>query len=75
MWKLSLIAVQVTGLVTTPGGSFGGDQVLCKLPGVVVQVAGLVTTPGRSWDRYKVLWKGGGVDPNPKLLRHCFAQK
>ena len=48
MWKLSGVVVQVAGLVTTPGASFGGDQVLWKLPGVVVQVAGLVTTPGGS---------------------------
>ena len=50
--------MQVTGLVTTPGGIWGGDQVkgqswdgyqvLWKLPGVVVQVTGLVTTPGGS---------------------------
>ena len=40
--------VQVTGLVTSPGGSWDGYQVLWKVPGVVVQVTGLVTTPGGS---------------------------
>ena len=49
--------MQVTGLVTIPGGSESGDQVFWKLPGVLVQVAGLVTTPGGSWDGYKVLRK------------------
>ena len=53
--------MQVTGLVTTPGGSWGGDQVLWKLPGVLVQVTGLVTTPGGSWDGDQVLWKLQGV--------------
>ena len=28
LWKLPLVGVQVTGLVTTPGGSWDGDQVL-----------------------------------------------
>ena len=53
--------MQVTGLVTTPGGSWGGDQVLWKLPGVVVQVLGLVTTHTVSWDDDKVFWKLPGV--------------
>ena len=38
----------MAGLVATPGGSLGGDQVLLKLSGVGVQVVGLVTTPGGS---------------------------
>ena len=40
------VVLQVTGMVTIPGGSWDGDQVLWKLLGVVVQVAGLVKTPG-----------------------------
>ena len=48
--KLSGVGVQVTRLVTTPEGSWGGGQVLWELPGVGVQVAGLVTTPGGSLD-------------------------
>ena len=46
LWKLPGVVVQVTGLVTTPGGSWGGDQVLWKLSGITVQVTGLVTIPG-----------------------------
>ena len=42
--------MQVRGLVTTPGGSWDGKQVLWKVPEVVAQIAGLVTTPGGSWD-------------------------
>ena len=53
--------MHVTGLVTTRGGSWGGDQVLWKMPGVVVQVTGLFTSPGGSWDGYQVLWKLPGV--------------
>ena len=41
--------MQVTGSVTTHGGSWDGEQVLWKLSGVVVQVTGLVTTHGGSW--------------------------
>ena len=44
-------------MVTTPGGSLDGDQVLWKLPGVVMQVAGLVSTLGRGWGDEKLLWK------------------
>ena len=40
--------VQVAGLVTVPGGSWGGNQVFLTLSGVGVQVTGLVTTPGGS---------------------------
>ena len=60
--KLSMVGVQVAGLVGTPGVSWGGDQVLLKLSGVRVQVARLVTTPGGSLDAtkfcgsYKTLW-------------------
>ena len=49
--------VYVVGLVTTPGGSWGGYQMSWKLPGVVVKVTGLVTTPGPSLGDNKVLWK------------------
>ena len=49
------------GLVTTPGGSWGGDQVLWKLSGVIVQIAGLVTIPGGSFGGDQVLWKLSGV--------------
>ena len=38
--------MQVAGLVTVPGGSWGEDNVLLKLSGVRVKVTGLVTTPG-----------------------------
>ena len=48
----------MAGLVATPGGSWGGDQVLWKLSGVGVQVTGLVTTPGGSDGGY-----GGGCAP------------
>ena len=51
------VGVQVAGLVATPGGSWGRDQVLWKLSGVEVQVAGYVTTPGGSRDCNQVLWK------------------
>ena len=51
----------MVGLVTTPGGSWGGDQVLWKLSGVGVQVAGLVTTPGGSCGADHVLLKLSGV--------------
>ena len=53
--------MQVTGLVTTPGGSWDVDQVLWKLPVVVVQVTGLVTTPGGSLGGDQVLLKLPGV--------------
>ena len=33
LWKLPGVIVQVAGLVTTPGGSWGDDQVLLKLSG------------------------------------------
>ena len=51
----------MVGLVTTPGGSWGEDQVLWKLSGVGVQVAGLVTTPGGSCGADHVLLKLSGV--------------
>ena len=57
MWKLTGVVVQVTGVVTIPGGGLGGDQVLLKLPGVGLQATGLVTTPEGSWDGDQVLWK------------------
>ena len=47
--------MQVAGLFTVPGGSWGGDQVCLTLSGVGVQVTGLVTTPGGSDGGY-----GGG---------------
>ena len=50
--------MQVAGLVTVPGGSWGGDQVFLTLSGVGVQVTGLVTTPGGSDGGY-----GGGCAP------------
>ena len=53
--------MQVKELVTTPGGSLGGDQVFWKLLWVVVQETGLVTTPGGSWDGDQVLWGLPGV--------------
>ena len=49
--------VQVAGLVTVPGGSWGGDQVFLTLSGVGVQNTGL-TTPGGSDGGY-----GGGCAP------------
>ena len=49
--------MHVAGLVATPGGSWGGDQVLWKLSGFEVQMAGFVTTPGGSWDGNQALWK------------------
>ena len=49
--------MQVTGLVTTPGGSYGGNQVLWKLSGIAVQVPRLVTIPGGSFGGDQVLWK------------------
>ena len=33
LWKLPWVIVQVAGLVTTHGGSWGDDQVLLKLSG------------------------------------------
>ena len=47
--------MQVTGLVTTPEGSWSGVQVLSNLLGVVVQVLGLVATPVVSWGDEKGL--------------------
>ena len=38
--------VQVSGLVTVPGGSWGDNHVLLKLSGVGVQVTRLVTAHG-----------------------------
>ena len=55
------VGVQVTGFVTTPGGSWDGNQVLWKLQEIIVQVAGLVTVPGGSWGRDHVLLKLSGV--------------
>ena len=46
--------MQVAGLVTVSGGSWGGDQVFLTLSGVGVQVTGLVTTPGGSDGGYGV---------------------
>ena len=46
--KLSGVGVHLAGLVKTPGGSCGGDQVLWKLSEIGVQVAGHVATPGGS---------------------------
>ena len=51
----------MVGLVTTPGGSWGGGQVLWRLSGVGVQVSGLVTTPGGSCGADHVLLKLSGV--------------
>ncbi len=51
------VIVQVAGLVATPGGSWGRDQVLWKLSGVEVQVAGFVRKPGGSCDGNQVLWR------------------
>ena len=68
------VRVQVAGLVATPGGSSGRDQILWKLSGVEVQVAGFVTQPGGSWDGNQVLWKlqkghppyrGPSIGPDP----------
>ena len=47
----------MAALDATPGGSWGGDQVLWKLSVVGVQVVGFVTTPGGSWDGNQVLRK------------------
>ena len=52
--------MQVAGLVTVPGGSWGGDLVLLKLSGVRLQVAGLVATPGVSWGGDQVLLELSG---------------
>ena len=49
LWKPSGVVVQVAGLVTVPGRSWGGNLVFLKLLGIGVPLAGLVTTPGRSW--------------------------
>ena len=49
--------MQVTGLVTTSGGSWDGDQVLWKLQRVVLQIAGLIKTPGGSCVGDHVFWK------------------
>ena len=51
----------MAGLDATPGGSWGGDQVLWKFSGVRVQVAGLVTTPKGSCGADHVLLKLSGV--------------
>ena len=61
LWELPGVIVQVTGLVTIPGGSWNGDQVLWNLQGVVVQVAGIIKTPGGSCVGDQVLWKMSGV--------------
>ena len=61
LWKLPGVGLQVARLVTTPGGSWDGDQVLWKLPGIEVKVAGLVTTHGGSWDGDQFLWMLPGV--------------
>ena len=53
--------MQLTGLVTTSGGSWDGDQVLWKLQEVVVQVAGLIKTPREGCVGDQVLWKLSGV--------------
>ena len=55
------IVVQVAGLVTVLGGSWGGDHVLLKLSGVGVQVTRLVTAPGGS--------NGGGCPPACRLAQ------
>ena len=47
--KLPGVGVQVTWLVTTPGGSLSCDQVFLKLSGIEVQVTGLVRTPEGIW--------------------------
>ena len=52
MLKLSGVRVQVAGLVTTPGGSWDGNQVLWKLQDIVLKVA------GGSWggDHVEAIW-------------------
>ena len=51
----------MAGFVTTPGGSWDGNQVVWKLQEIVVQVAGLVTVPGGSCSGDHVLLKLSGV--------------
>ena len=53
--------MQVAGLDTTPGRSFGGDQVMWKLSGVLVQVKGPVTTHVGILGDDQVSWKLPGV--------------
>ena len=64
LWKLQDIVVQVAGLVTVPGGSWGGDHVLLKLLGFGVQVTRLVTAPGVSNGG-----NGGGCPPACRLAQ------
>ena len=49
--------MQVAGLVTVPGGSWGGEHILLKLSGVTVQVARL----GGSSHGDQFLWKLQGI--------------
>ena len=56
--------VKVSGLVTVPGGSWGGEHVFLKLSGVGVQVTRLVTAHGGSNGGY-----GGGCPPACRLAQ------